>query len=125
MESASAVVLPVPLKVTTSFMKVTAKRPVVLLKASHQVELYDDELRVETYRNGIAPLSPIVFNKHNVEKAVDSIESNITKMLGWNKALAIIGGEPSLTSGAIRAYKKKFSHMSVLHLDTNADLRQA
>ena len=125
MENASAVVLPVPLELTTSFMKGTAKGPMALLKASHQVELYDDELKVETYRNGITTLSPMVFNKRDVEKAIDSIESHVMEILSWNKALAIIGGEHSLTVGAVRAYKKKFPHMSVLHLDAHADLRQA
>jgi agmatinase len=37
----------------------------------------------------------------------------------------MIGGEHTVTVGAVRAYRKHFPNLSVLHLDAHADLRES
>jgi agmatinase len=124
-QEARAVVLPVPLELTTTYMKGAAKGPGALLKASHQVELYDDELHTETYRQGIATLPSLKINTGNAGRAVDRIEKEVSIILNEKEKLVLIGGEHTITVGAVRAYKKRFPSLSVLHLDAHADLRES
>jgi agmatinase len=122
---ARIVVLPVPLELTTTYMKGTAKGPGALLRASHQVELYDDELHTETCRQGIATLPSLKINTGDAGKAVDRIEKEVAHILNEKEKLVLIGGEHTVTVGAVRAYKKRFPALSVLHLDAHADLRES
>jgi agmatinase len=124
-EESRVVVLQAPLEQTTSYMKGTAEGPRALIEASHQVEFFDDELKVETYRRGIATLPPLKFKKDEPEAAVRLIEKQVGEILADNKRLAMIGGEHTVTVGAARAYRKHFSSLSVLHLDAHADLRES
>ena len=123
-QEAQVVVLPVPFELTTTYIKGTTKGPDALMKASHQVELYDDELHVETYRHGIATLEPLKLNTKVPETAVERIEKEVTKILSEKEKLILIGGEHTVTVGAVRAHKKRYPSLSVLHLDAHADLRE-
>lgn len=124
-EESRVVVLQAPLELTTSYMKGTTQGPAALIRASHQVEYFDDELKTETYRRGIATLPPLKFKKEGPEAAVRLIERQVGEILGENKRLAMVGGEHTVTVGAVRAYRKRFPNLSVLHLDAHADLRES
>jgi len=123
-EESEVVVVPVPLEKTTTYLKGTAKGPFALLSASHQVELFDEELERETYRQGIVTLSPLRFPKSQ-EKALSLIESTIELLLRNKKWPFLIGGEHTLTVGAIRAFSRIYKNLSVLHFDAHADLRNS
>ena len=45
--------------------------------------------------------------------------------LGKKKFPLVLGGEHSLTSGAIRPFVKKFGKICLLHFDAHADLRNS
>src|SRR5512137_2984529 len=81
-EESRVVVLQAPLEQTTSYMKGTAGGPSALIEASHQVEYFDDELKTETYRRGIATLPSLKFKKDEPEKAVRLIEKQVGEILG-------------------------------------------
>ena len=53
-ESARFVLQPVPYERTTTYRKGTACGPEALLRASAQVELFDEELRIDPLRAGVA-----------------------------------------------------------------------
>ena len=60
------VVVPFGLEKTVSYGKGTKNAPVEIIKASHQVELFDEELNKETFRNiGIKTLKPFKIKKKN------------------------------------------------------------
>lgn len=123
-EKSAVVVVPVPFEKTTTYLKGTAKGPLALLSCSHQIELFDDELERETYREGIVTLSPIRFSKSQ-ENALFSIERTIEFLLQDKKWPFLIGGEHTLTVGTIRAFSRIYNNLSVLHLDAHADLRDS
>jgi len=79
-----------------------------IIKASHQVELFDEDLNKEPYKLiGIKTLNPFPIKK-NIIDALKQIE-NINKILIEKKKFPLIlGGEHSLTAGAIRPFVKKF-----------------
>ena len=102
------VIIPFGLEKTVSYGKGTSKGPNEIIKASHQVELFDEDLNKEPYKNiGIRTLQPFAIKK-NIIDALKQIE-NINKILLDNKKFPfVLGGEHSLTPGAVRPFVKKF-----------------
>jgi len=73
-----AVIVPFGLEKTVSYGGGTRNGPKEIIKASHQVELYDEELNCEPYKKiGIKTLEPFKIDK-NIKKALNKI-SNINK----------------------------------------------
>ena len=119
------VVVPFGLEKTVSYGGGTKNGPREIIKASHQVELFDEDLRKEPHKNiGIKTLKPFPIKK-NMMDALKQIE-NINKLLLKEKKFPLVlGGEHSLTPGAIRPFIKKFGKISLLHFDAHADLRNS
>ena len=119
------VVVPFGLEKTVSYGGGTNKGPREIIKASHQVELFDEDLNKEPYKTiGIKTLKPFPIKK-KMKDALEQIE-NINKVLLNNKKFPLIlGGEHSLTCGSIRPFIKKFKKICLLHFDAHADLRNS
>src|SRR5258706_6431569 len=70
------VVLPVPYEQTVSYGVGTKLGPGAILKASHQVEFYDEETGREVHKElGIATLPPLAFGKRTGEGALELIHN--------------------------------------------------
>jgi len=121
----NVIVIPFGLEKTVSYGAGTGKGPKEIIKASHQVELYDEDLSKEPYKYiGIKTLRPFPVKK-NITDALKQIE-NINKfVLDEEKFPFTLGGEHSLTAGAIRPFIKKFGKICLLHFDAHADLRNS
>jgi len=121
----NVVVVPFGLEKTVSYGGGTNKGPKEIIKASHQVELFDEELNKETYRNiGIKTLEPFPIKK-NIVDALKQIEKINKILLDKKKFPLVLGGEHSLTPGSIRPFVKKFGKLFLLHFDAHADLRNS
>ncbi len=120
-----AVVIPFGLEKTVSYGRGTKNGPKEIIKASHQVELYDEELNCEPYKKiGIKTLKPFKIDK-NITKALKKI-SDINQKILNNKIFPItFGGEHSITPGCIAPFAKKYKKLLLLHFDAHADLRQS
>ena len=60
----NVVVIPFGLEKTVSYGRGTSKGPKEIIKASHQVELFDEDLNKEPYKNiGIKTLRPFPIKK--------------------------------------------------------------
>ena len=121
----NVVVIPFGLEKTVSYGGGTSKGPKEIIRASHQVELFDEDLDKEPYKHiGIKTLKPFPIKK-NMADALKQIE-NINKILLDKKKFPLtLGGEHSLTPGAIRPFIKKFGRICLLHFDAHADLRNS
>jgi len=117
-----AVILPFPYEKTTCYVKGTEKGPSAIIKASSEMELYDEELG-NVFETGICTLKELKTDK-NPEEMVEIACSHVKKLLDDNKFLAVLGGEHSITSGIVKAFKEKFNDLSVLQVDAHADLRE-
>ena len=120
-----AVVIPFGLEKTVSYGGGTKNGPKEIIKASHQVELYDEELKCEPFRKiGIKTLKPFKINK-NIKHAINQISEINQKILN-NKIFPItLGGEHSITPGCIKPFVKKYKKLTLLHFDAHADLRDS
>ena len=119
------VVVPFGLEKTVSYGSGTNKGPREIIKASHQVELFDEDLNKEPYKNiGIKTLKPFPIKK-NIIDALKQIENINKLLLDKKKFPLVLGGEHSLTAGAIRPFIKKFGKICLLHFDAHTDLRNS
>jgi len=121
---ASVVIVPVPFDGTSTWGKGADKGPEALLEASGQLELYDIETDTEVYKNGIHTDNP-VRDLHNPETMVQSVFDRVSKWLERKKFVVLIGGEHSISIGAVKAFGSQFSNLSVLQFDAHADLRDS
>ena len=119
------VVVPFGLEKTVSYGGGTKNGPKEIIKASHQVELYDEELNCEPYKKiGIKTLRPYKIDR-NIRKALSKM-SNINKEILDKKLFPMtLGGEHSITPGCIAPFVKKYKDICLLHFDAHADLRES
>ena len=119
------VVVPFGLEKTVSYGGGTKNGPKEIIKASHQVELYDEELNCEPYKKiGIKTLRPFKIDR-NIRKALSKM-SNINKEILDKKLFPMtLGGEHSITPGCIAPFVKKYKDICLLHFDAHADLRES
>ncbi len=123
LESARIVVLPVPYDSTTEYKGGAREGPRAIVDASQYLELYDAELGQETGAIGIYTLpevQPLVGDPQNM---IERVQRVVGDLLEKDKLVAMLGGEHSLTAGAVRAFAERYPGLSVLHLDAHADLR--
>ena len=121
--SARAVVIPFGLEASVSYGGGTAAGPAAILAASHQLELYDDELECEPYlRYGVAALREPAIARP-VEAALTQLQGLVEAVLDAGKFPFVLGGEHSLTVAPVRALAARHKELVVLHLDAHADLR--
>ena len=122
-DEARAIVIPFGLEASVSYGGGTKQGPDAILKASQQLELYDEEFGTEPYRDyGIATLRPLK-PKESLEGALDQLADVVGAVLEHKKFPLVLGGEHSLTAGAIRPFAAAFSDLVVLQFDAHADLR--
>ena len=120
-----AVVVPFGLEKTVSYGRGTKNGPKEIIKASHQVELYDEELNCEPYKKiGIKTLKPFKINK-DIKKALKQISDINRKILNKKLFPITFGGEHSITPGCINPFVKKYKKLCLLHFDAHADLRES
>ncbi len=126
-DTSKIVIQPVPYEHTSSYLAGSDKGPEAIISASQFVELYDEELDMETYRKcGIATLPAIKFSKKTVDaKAVALIEKHTAALLNDGKFVVSLGAEHTVTLGFVRAHSKKYKNLSVLQIDAHSDLRES
>ena len=119
------VVVPFGLEKTVSYGSGTKNGPEEIIKASHQVELFDEELNKEPYKEiGIKTLKPFAI-KNKIKSALDQLSKINKEIMTENKFPMVFGGEHSITPGSIRPFVEKYNEVLLLHFDAHADLRES
>jgi len=133
-EKAKVVIIPVPYEATTSWKAGTREGPYDIISASRQL----DEL---FFKKGGFINFPVFTMKEvellgdTGEEAKRGMEQVVSEILDYNspttlplsrapkkKIPFLLGGEHSITLGAVRALYQKYSNLSVLQLDAHLDL---
>lgn len=122
---AGFLILPVPYEQTTSYGTGTRNGPDAIIKASHYLELFDEEYGIEPYRKGIQTLGPIVFDRSPAESSIEKIYKTVKALPLRDKFLISLGGEHSITYPIVKAFGKFYKRISVLHIDAHSDLRES
>lgn len=118
-------VLPVPYDATVSYNTGTRDGPRAIITASQQVELYDEALRRETLRPGVATLEPLEPDARGPAEMHERIYAAARRVVRAGKFLITLGGEHGISSALIRAVRERHRKLSVLQIDAHADLRES
>ena len=119
------IIVPFGLEKTVSYGSGTKNGPKEIIKASHQVELYDEELNCEPYKKiGIKTLKPFKIHK-NIKLALKRMSDINEKIINKKLFPMTFGGEHSITPGCIVPFAKKHKNLCLLHFDAHADLRES
>ena len=123
-DRAKVLLLPVAYDHTSSYGTGSRKAPLRIIEASRYVEFYDEELGVEPRQVGLHTLPIMEPDLSGQEAMVAQVESAVGQILDLGKMPVLIGGEHSLSAGAVAAAAKRRPGLSVLQLDAHADLRE-
>ena len=120
-ECAGIVIVPVPFDRTSSWMRGSRKGPGAIIDAPRYLELYDIETNSEAYREGIHTCRPV--RAFSSESMIEKVRSCVKGLLEDGKFVVVLGGEHSVSIGAVKAYAERFQGLSVLQLDAHTDMR--
>lgn len=123
LENADIVLIPVPFDGTSTWQKGADKGPQAFVEAFENMELYDIETDSEVFLRGIY-LAESVGEEQSPEKMVEAVHNVTKKYLLKKRFVTLIGGEHSISIGAIRAFNEHYSNLTVVQLDAHADLRR-
>lgn len=121
-EKSKVVLIPVPYDGTSTWQKGADKGPEAFLDASENMELYDIETHSEVYKEGIFLTEPIE-ELDSPEIMVENVHAMVKGFIKRKKLVTIIGGEHSVSIGAIRAFTEFYEDLTVVQIDAHADLR--
>lgn len=116
------VILPVPFDATSTWGKGADRGPEAIIEASNNMEIYDIETDSEVHLLGIHTAEPVVVND-NPDEMVETVYKEVKKLLKKNKFVVTLGGEHSVSIGAIKAHAEQFEDLTIVQIDAHADLR--
>ncbi len=122
-ENARVAFLPVPYDLTSTYLGGSRRGPQAILEASTHMELFDEELEVDTSAIGMHTLDPLEAVASGPEEMIRQIQGYARRVLQAHKFPVLIGGEHTVTLGLAQVLKEKYPKLSFLHLDAHADLR--
>ena len=121
--SSKIAIVPAPYDGTSTWIKGADKGPEALISASANLELYDIETDSEVYQSGIFTDKFLRFGP-TPEKMVLAVEKAVDRHIRNKKFTVLLGGEHSVSIGAIKAHARNFKDLTVLQLDAHGDTRE-
>lgn len=129
-DAARVVILPIPYEATTTYRNGCENGPDAILEASGQVEYYDEELDWETGKDiGIYTAESIADTRNgrsvSSEEMLQVTRETVSQMIADGKFVIGLGGEHSITTGLVEAYRKAYPNepFTVVQIDAHGDLR--
>ncbi|MCA9276056.1 MAG: agmatinase [Phycisphaerales bacterium] len=123
--SAKVQIIPVPYDATSTYRKGADKGPQAIIDASAQVEWYDIQTDREYLEQGIHTQAPIECDAEDPIHLAPLVKERVAKALQNGQLPVVLGGEHSVTIGAIEAMADQGKPFSVLQIDAHGDTRDS
>ena len=117
-------VLPLPYERTVSYGGGTGQGPAAILRASHEVEDFDELLK-RPLDVAVQTLPPVPFEGSSEPEAMAAIEQAAAREMKRQRFVLALGGEHAVTPPLVKAACNAFGVKTVLQLDAHTDLRDA
>jgi agmatinase len=125
-EESKFLILPIPYEATVSFGRGTRFGPEGIILSSRYLELFDEEIKSEPYKQvGIFTLPEISIESNSVPQMFRKIEISVQKYLEDKKFIISLGGEHSISVPLIQKHRIFYPDLKVIHLDAHADMRKS
>lgn len=117
-------IYPVPLEKSVSYGGGTKDGPSALLLASQQLEAWEEEL--EPGKLGFYTAEPLDCSG-DLKELLANLEAKVAETISLEKIPIILGGEHTVTLGALQAFAawQNRSKPGIVQIDAHADLREA
>ena len=125
LEGAAFVIAPVPYDLTSTYQPGSRRGPSAIIEASTNMELYDEELCQETFRSGIHTLEALEIDARGPKEMIGRVRDMISGIVAKGKMPVMLGGEHSISFGAVQAVMEKYPELTVVQFDAHADLRDS
>jgi len=116
--------IPVPYDATSTYRPGSRTGPQALIDASRNIEIYDHQLASEPAMVGVATLDEVPVTCADPARMVDAVEAAVAPVAARGKIPVVLGGEHSVSVGAVRALAGR-EKVFVVSLDAHADLRDS
>ena len=113
----------VPYDGTTSFRPGTRFGPAAIREVSNGLETYCPQLNLDLEDLAFADLGAIDIPFGAPEPVVAMVREATTAVLGQGLKPLMLGGEHSISSGAVAAVAERYPDLLLVQLDAHADLR--
>lgn len=119
------VILPVPYEATVTYRPGTKLGPAAIIEASREVETFDLELESDPSEIGIFTCDDLEVDTRGPEYMIERVREACGGFIEKDKVVALLGGEHSVSLGAVRACLDRYDDLTVLQLDAHGDLRDS
>ncbi|MCL5435846.1 MAG: agmatinase [Patescibacteria group bacterium] len=120
---ARSIIVPFGMEAHVSYGAGTRNGPKAIIKASHQLNENDEQSFAKTYKSGLATLNFTAIPK-DPAKALSLLTAMTRQISADGKFPVILGGEHTLTAGAVEGVSKLYQDLTVVHFDAHLDLRK-
>ncbi len=125
-EDSKVIIIPVPYEGTVSYGSGTGSGPYAIINASRYLdEMHDpgeNNQMVDFKGTDVFTLDEVEVNRNSAKEALDSVQQVVAEeVVKHDKIPLVLGGEHSITLGAVKAVKRKYKDVSVLHFDAHTD----
>jgi len=117
-----AVILPLPFERTTSYGKGAEGGPDAILRASCQIELFDEELGIDFEASGGFHTAPSVQDdpERSIEQYLKQVAEKVRAIR--DKFFLALGGEHTVTYGVVEGLVESLDDLTIVMIDAHADL---
>jgi agmatinase len=116
------IVLPIPYDSTVTYKSGTRDGPHAIIEASRNIEPYSYELDLDISKFGIFTTDEIAPDLSSPENMIKGVSKEVELIVEDKKIPLILGGEHTLTLGALTAFKNLQKDISVIQFDAHADM---
>ncbi len=120
-ERARIVVLPVPYDATASYLSGSRFGPSAIIQASRFIEPFSYELGFDISKLGIYTMPELMPDYSSPENMLKSVKKEVLILLDENKIPIILGGDHTVSLGALMAFKEKGTDFSIVQFDAHSD----
>jgi len=118
-------ILPVPYDRTACYQAGSREGPHAIIRASTQMEFYDESLGFDPSTRGIRTLAPLPPRADGPHAMQAEVRMAVAEILETGAMPVVLGGDHSITIGVVEAMSAAYPDLSVLHLDAHADMRDS
>jgi agmatinase len=118
-------IIPVPYDATSTYRKGADQGPQAIIDASAQVEWYDIETDAEYLEQGICTQDPVLCDAQDPIELAPLVRERVSNALRNGQLPVVLGGEHSVTIGAVEAAAECCGPISVLQIDAHGDTRES
>jgi agmatinase len=120
-------IIPIQYEGSVSWMKGAAKGASAIIRASSNMEYYDEQFKTEPFLSGIKTENALSIKNMKEDAAVKKISEHASLFFKKGIFPVFLGGDHSVTSGIVSALEKKenSSKFSYIVFDAHSDLRES